>query len=115
MKHLLTAVLLLLNLTPTHTWSGILIDNESTQLYFPSTIPHSVGNVHTFGLQHLPHSRAALLNGKVYFIGGDAVSSSNVSTSVFVFDPVTNTTTRGVPIHYGRQDHAVAVVGMTLF
>jgi hypothetical protein len=77
----------------TNAWSGILLDSyRSTQLYFPTTSPHSVGNV-PFNLPHCSQGETVvMLNGLAYFIGSQYCTNS--TNAMFIFDPKTNTSTK---------------------
>src|SRR5690349_14400764 len=114
MKFLQIIFLFALFIKQCHTWSGILMDDllshGGTQLYFPTTVPHTMGNATKFGLQHFLGSNAAYLNGKAYFIGGKR--EGNASALTFVFDPVTNSTIAGSSLNIGRQGHTAIVFGV---
>ncbi len=102
--------ILLLTSTQTNAWSGILIDGQqgNTQLYFPTSKQHSMGNVN-FGLPHCSFSAAVSLNGLAYYLGGS--SCTNGTNAVYIFDPKTNTTSMGPATAATRYGPAAAVFG----
>jgi N-acetylneuraminic acid mutarotase len=74
-------------------WSGILNDGRysGAQYYFPTTLPHSMGNV-PLNLPHCDMGAAVMMNGKAYFIGGQWCNGQGENRMI-VFDPTSNTTT----------------------
>jgi N-acetylneuraminic acid mutarotase len=102
-------ILLVLYSSPTYSWSGILLNSKtSTQLYFPTTSPHVVGNV-DFGLPSLSQQVATLLNGRVYVTGGYS-DSGGYSNDLIIFNPSTNTSTKGASMAVKRRAHAAGVI-----
>jgi hypothetical protein len=100
----------LFNTHPITCWSGILITSgDGTQLYFPTTLPHSVGDVNFSIPQYWGGKALALPNKMVLFIGGYN-RTANIMHDVNIFNPMTNTTTKGVPMHYARYQFAASVL-----
>jgi N-acetylneuraminic acid mutarotase len=95
--------------SPTYSWSGILLNSKtSTQLYFPTTSPHVVGNVN-YGLPSQSQQVATLLNGRVYVTGGYS-DSGGYSNDLTIFNPATNTSTKGASMAVKRRAHAAGVI-----
>jgi hypothetical protein len=87
---------------------SIMMDGSSnTQLYFPNSVPHSMGDV-SFHLAHCIGSKAVHLNSLVYIIGG--YCNGVVSPLVTVFNPATNSTSNGPPLSIPRAYHTAAAV-----
>jgi N-acetylneuraminic acid mutarotase len=110
-----TLILLLFTIPTAAAWSGILLDGwgtGGTQLYTPGNPPSNTADV-PFGLTHRIAQAAVVLNGKAYFTGGDN-SSDLVSNTVTIFDPATNTSTRGAPMNVPRYWHRAVAVNNTI-
>jgi N-acetylneuraminic acid mutarotase len=78
---------------------------EGTELYVPGYA--SIADV-SFDLPHLMNAATAVLNKRVYFMGG--IGEGNVQNIVVLFDFVSNTSTTGVPLIQARACHSATVV-----
>jgi hypothetical protein len=101
----------LICLKVTTAWTGIIIDGtQGTQLYSPTTSPHTVSNP-AFGLPHYGHSSAVNFFGRTLFLGGFS-DTNTITNAVASFDAQTNSTKSDKSLTYARAYHCATVANL---
>src|SRR5689334_2538013 len=106
------AIILVISISNVHPWTGILLNSftAGTQLYFPTTSPHNVGNVTKFKIPPVSSGRGVMFNGKAYFMGGYDEVAGNITSNVSIFDPSTNKTIKGPSLLTARDWFSTSVL-----
>jgi hypothetical protein len=107
LRSILVSILVLVASADWHL-DMILMDGPGggTQAIYPYWLTNA-GNLN-YGLPHRPNSVAVLFQGQAYFIGGE------YTKEVYIFNPMTNSSTIGASLNQGRFYHAATVANNTI-